>query len=457
MTHLQRLLGAAVAWGALAVAGAGTGPAHALDNELWISAPYETVLPGTDADGSARERSLDVAVSRDVADGTVPAGQLTVDVSGIAGFARVSWPANCEPRSETKAVCAFPEMPAGTDSVRAATFGLRALPGADVESSGQVRYSATAGDLTSHAGETRVGVGNGPDLGLSEAPHQRDLTPGTRTSVRTTLSNSGNRTAERTLLWIDASYGLRFTERHANCEYREHGTGTGALCVLDEAVASGQRFALDTELGVSRKALYERFDHSVQPYSDDALAEARGEWTWTRGTGAELDLRPAAGARASAAEPDIDPQDNYGTVILEARNTADLKLTGSRVRGAAGDTVAAKITVHNRGPAWVASLGAGAAVATVRFQAPQGTTVGTLPEDRCWTAEDGTSPTAHYCRTPIHLHDKASYTFEIPLRIDRVVRGARTTVATLNDDPELSIRKFDPNLRNNTTEIVVNR
>ena len=457
MTHLQRLLGAAVAWGALAVAGAGTGPAHALDNELWISAPYETVLPGTDADGSARERSLDVAVSRDVADGTVPAGQLTVDVSGIAGFARVSWPANCEPRSETKAVCAFPEVPAGTDSVRAATFGLRALPGADVESSGQVRYSATAGDLTSHAGETRVGVGNGPDLGLSEAPHQRDLTPGTRTSVRTTLSNSGNRTAERTLLWIDASYGLRFTERHANCEYREHGTGTGALCVLDEAVASGQRFALDTELGVSRKALYERFDHSVQPYSDDALAEARGEWTWTRGTGAELDLHPAAGARASAAEPDIDPQDNYGTVILEARNTADLKLTGSRVRGAAGDTVAAKITVHNRGPAWVASLGAGAAVATVRFQAPQGTTVGTLPEDRCWTAEDGTSPTAHYCRTPIHLHDKASYTFEIPLRIDRVVRGARTTVATLNDDPELSIRKFDPNLRNNTTEIVVNR
>ncbi|MEU9573522.1 hypothetical protein AB0D62_27365 [Streptomyces massasporeus] len=127
------------------------------------------------------------------------------------------------------------------------------------------------------------------------------------------------------------------------------------------------------------------------------------------------------------------------------------------MRGAAGDTVTAKITVRNRGPAWVASLGAGAAVATVRFQAPEGTTVGTLPEDRCWTAKDDTSPTTHYCRTPIYLHDKASYTFEIPLRIDRVVRGAHTTVATLDDDPELSIRKFDPNLRNNRTEIVVNR
>ncbi|MEU6470928.1 hypothetical protein ABZ927_23480 [Streptomyces massasporeus] len=454
MRHLQRLLGAAVACGALAVAGAGAGPAHALDNELWISAPYETVLPGADADGGAPERSLDVAVSRDVADGRVPAGRLTVDVSEIAGFARVSWPANCEPESETRAVCAFPEMPAGTDSVRAATFGLRALPGANAGSSGRVRYSATAGDLTSHAGETRVGVGNGPDLGLSEAPHQRDLRPGTRTSVRATLSNSGNRTAERTLLWLYASYGLRFTERHANCEYREHDIGTEALCVLDEAVAPGQRFALDTELGVGRKALYERFDHSVQPYSDEALAEARGEWTWTRGTGAELDLGPATTARAS--EPDIDPQDNYGSVILDARNTADLQLTGSRVRGAAGDTVTAKITVHNRGPAWVASLGAGAAVATVRFRAPEGTTVGTLPEERCWTGEDGTSPTAYFCRTPIHLHDKASYTFEIPLRIDHVVRGARASVVTLNDDPELSIRKFDPNLRNNRTEIVVN-
>ena len=36
-----------------------------------------------------------------------------------------------------------------------------------------------------------------------------------------------------------------------------------------------------------------------------------------------------------------------------------------------------------------------------------------------------------------------------------MVRGARTTVATVNDDPELSIRKFDPNLRNNSARIVV--
>jgi hypothetical protein len=460
MKHPHRLLGAALVSGALAAAGVGAVPAHAMENQLWISAPYETVLPGADANGDARARTLAVQVSRDVADGSVQAGQLTVDVSEIASFARVSWPANCVPESEVEAVCDFPEMPAGTESVSATTFELRALPGADVSASGYVRYAATAGEMTSHPGETRVGVGNGPDLGLSEADHQRDLRPGSETSVRATLSNSGNRTAERTLLSLSASYGLRFKERHANCEYREHETGTSALCVLDEAVAPGQQYALKTGLGVGRKALYERFDHSVQPYSDEALAQMRGEWTWTRGTGSELNLRPVAAASAVVTDPDIDPQDNYQTVILDARNTADLKLTGSRVSGAAGDTVTARVTVHNRGPAWVASLGVGASVATVRFRAPEGTTAVNLSEERCWSLPEepeGAAGTTHFCRTPIYLHDKASYTFEIPLRIDRVVRGARTTVETLNDDPELSIRKFDPNLRNNRAEIVVNR
>ncbi|MEU0390835.1 hypothetical protein [Streptomyces chartreusis] len=456
MKEPQRLLGAALVSCALAAAGVTAGPAYAQENQLWISAPYETVLPGADADGGAPERSLAVRVSRDVADDRVPAGRLTVDVGEIASFARVSWPANCEPESEVKAVCDVPGMPAGTESVPAATFGLRALPGADEGASGYVRYSAVAGEATSHPAETRVGVGNGPDLGLSQADDQHGLRPGSKTSVPATLSNSGNRTAERTLLWLNASYGLRLTQRHANCEYREHDTGTSALCVLDEAVAPGQRYALNTGLGVGRNALYERFDHSVQPYSDEALEEMRGDWTWTRGTGAELDLRPVAAARAAAADPDIDPEDNYRAVMLNARNTADLKLGGSRVGGAAGDTVTARVTVLNRGPAWVASLGAGAAVATVRFRAPEGTTVLGPPEEDCWTSEDGAAPTAYYCKTPIYLHDKASYTFEIPLRIDRVVRGAHTTVSTLNDDPELSIREFDPNLRNNTARIVVN-
>lgn len=447
----HRLLGAALAGCALAAVG--VGPVHAASDQLWIDVPSETVLPGP---GGPAERTLTVRVTHDNTENAVEPGRLTVDASEVAAFARVSWPSNCAPESAVKAVCDFPGMPAGTDIVTAARLGLSALPDADPTASGYVRYNATAGELTAFPAETRIGLGDGPDLGLSQAEYQRDLRPGTSTQVSATVGNDGNRAVQRTLLWINASYGLRFKERNSNCEYRRHETGESALCVLDEAVAPGERYALTTGLRVGRNALYERFDHSVLPYSDEALAEARGEWTWTPGTGPELDLRPVATAPAVAGEDDLDLSDNYRAVILDAKNTADLKLTGSRVRGAVGDTVTASVTVHNKGPAWVASLGAGAAVATVPVQAPEGTTIVGVP-DECWTSsEEGEPVTTYFCRTPIYLHDGASHTMEVRLRIDEVVRGARTTVETLNDDPELPISRFDPNLRNNRAQIVVN-
>ncbi|MFJ7071507.1 hypothetical protein [Streptomyces sp. NPDC098781] len=447
----SRLLTAALAGCALAAVG--TGPVHAVSDQLWLDVPSTTVLP---SDGTP-ERTLTVLVTHDNTQTEVAAGRLTVDAGEIASFARVSWPTNCVPESADKAVCDFPGMPAGTDGVAAARLGLSALADADLGASGSVRYTAAAGELTSFPAETMVTLGDGPDLGLSQAEFQRDLRPGTNTRVSATVGNNGNRTVERTLLWLNASYGLGLRERHSNCEYAEHATGTSAVCVLDEAVAPGELYGLTTELRVGRKALYERFDHSVLPYSDQALEEAHGDRTWTRGTGAELDLRPAP-ARRAAGEDDLDLSDNGRIVILDARNTADLKLTGSRVRGAVGDTVTARITVHNRGPAWVASLGAGAPVAVVRFRAPEGTTVVETPED-CWSlppSEEGPSVTTYFCWTPIYLHDKASYAMEVRLRIDEVVRGARTTVETLDDEAELPISGFDPNLRNNRAQIVVN-
>ncbi|MCF1597054.1 hypothetical protein [Streptomyces muensis] len=455
----RRLLAAALAGCALTAVGAGQ-PVHAASDQLWISVPSETVLPVAAAGGGASERTLDVRVTHDNTENSVAAGQLAVDVSEIAPFAQVSWPTNCVPESAVRAVCDFAGMPAGTDSTAAALLGLRALPDAGLDASGYVRYSAVAGELTAYPAETRVTVGDGPDLGLSQAADQHGLRPGTDTRVRATLANNGSRAVDRTLLSVYASYGLRLKERNSNCEYRDHATGTSALCVLDEAVAPGERYELTSALRVGRKALYERFDHSVLPYSDAALEEARGGETWTPGTGPELDLRPvAASQRAAVGEEDLDLSDNYRAVILDARNTADLKVTGSKVRGSVGDTVTARVTVHNRGPAWVASLGAGAAVATVRFQAPQGTTVVGWPQEECGEElppEEEPGVATYFCRTPIYLHDKASHSFEVRLRIDEVVRGARTTVETLNDDPELSIRKFDPNLRNNRAWIVVN-
>ncbi|WP_432181295.1 hypothetical protein [Streptomyces sp. NBC_00063] len=60
------------------------------------------------------------------------------------------------------------------------------------------------------------------------------------------------------------------------------------------------------------------------------------------------------------------------------------------------------------------------------------------------------------CRTPILLREKARSTFGFELRVDRVVAGgAKGTVATRNDDPDLRISAFDPRPANNTAEFTV--
>ncbi|MFI1735060.1 hypothetical protein ACH40E_38755 [Streptomyces acidicola] len=439
------------------------GPASADSDQLWTySEPYELVLPGAYEDGSAPERTVALKVTHDNADNQVGAGRISVDAGDLAAFAKVTWPANCAPETGATAVCDVPAL-TGTEPVTAAVLKVSALPDAPEGTEGNVRYTAVAGDLTSPQGETRVTVGNGPDLALSEAPRQDGVTPGSRITVPATLGNNGNRTADGALLHLFASRGLTFAERPANCEYRDEERGTEALCVLDAPIAPGQSFALNTPLKVGTNALYERYDYSVEPYSDEALEAARAGRTYTRGTGAELKPQPAQARPTAAAGtpvPDLDPQDNYRAVIIHASNTADLKLIGSRIEGAVGDTVRADVTVRNRGPAWIASLGAGEPAATVDVRIPSGTTVTAKPE-ACyartkggeWLEEQLGAP-RYYCTTPIYLNERATHAFSFDLRVDR--EGTfRSRAAINNDQYEPPIRSFDPNLANNSARLVV--
>ncbi|MFF3754920.1 hypothetical protein ACFYYH_31495 [Streptomyces sp. NPDC002018] len=455
---------------------AAAGPARAGGSDaLWIAAPYEMALLGPDADGNAPTRTLNIEMSHDNTDMVVPAGTLTVDVTELAGLAEITWPANCTERvdgtGEDRSVtgdCSFPGLSANS-SVHAAEIGFTAKPGAVAGTVATIRSTAVAGDLTAYPAETTVTVADGPDLGLTQAPDRNGVKPGTGVVIPVTLANHGNRTADRTLLSLFASHGLDFVSRYGNCEYLDENAatspaGTWALCVLDEPVAPGRTFSLDAgALRTDRTVLYDRFDYAVEPYSDEALEQARAGRPFVRGSGAELDLRPAAAApRAAAADSDVDTSDNYRSVLVNATNTADLKLIGSEVRGAAGRTVTASVTVRNRGPAWVASLGAGAPVATVDITVPRGTTVTGTPEDcRALDAagegrEERLGAPRYRCATPVFLHERASHTFSFSLRIDRVVPGARGKAVTLNDMPDLSIGDFDPNLDNNRAAVVVN-
>lgn len=440
------------------------GPAAADSDQLWTySDPYELILPGAYEDGSAPERTVTLHVTHDNIANPVGAGRLSVDATELAALAKITWPANCTPDTAATAVCDVPSL-TGTDRVTAAEIKVSALPGTPDGAVGTLRYTAVAGDLTSYPGETRVTVGNGPDLALSQSPRQDGVTPGTLISAPATLTNNGNRTAEGVLLHLFASRGLAYTERPANCEYLDTEVGTQALCVLDEALAPGDSIALANPLKARRNALYERFDYSVEPYSAEALEAARAGRTYTPGTGAELETAPTTAPRTATTTtpvPDLDPQDNARSVIIHATNTADLKLIGSRVEGAVGETVRADITVKNRGPAWVASLGAGEPVATVDVRIPAGTTVTARPDtcyaltaDGEWVEEQLGAP-RYRCQTPIYLNERAIHTFPFDLRIDSAARST-APVAIDNNQYEPPIRAYDPDLTNNASRIVVN-
>ncbi|WP_066946533.1 hypothetical protein [Streptomyces lushanensis] len=473
LTLTRRLITPFLAVFALVAAGAG--PAHADESDaLWIAVPYEMTLLGTDADGNAPTRTLTIELSHDNTNMVVPAGTLTVDVTELADLAEITWPANCTERiggtGQDRTVtgdCSFPEL--STDSyVHGAEIGITATSAAVEGTVATIRSTAVAGDLTAYPAETTVTVLNGPDLGLVQAPNRTGVRPGTPVDVPITLTNNGNRTADRTLLTLFASHGVDFASRHENCEYTHEGApatpvGTWALCVLDEPVAPGRTSSLDAgALRAKRSVLYDRFDYGVEPYSDEALEQARAGRPFVRGHGAELDLRAAGAASRVAADDDVDTSDNNRSVLIKAVNTADLKLIGGKVAGAAGETVTASVTVKNRGPAWVASLGAGEPVATVDFTVPRGTAVTAKPEE-CyaldasgeWREEQLGAP-RYRCTTPNVLHERASHTFPFSLRVDRVVPGARGKAVTLNDRPDLRIRDFDPNLANNRAAVVVN-
>ncbi|WP_329571893.1 hypothetical protein [Streptomyces sp. NBC_01361] len=107
--------------------------------------------------------------------------------------------------------------------------------------------------------------------------------------------------------------------------------------------------------------------------------------------------------------------------------------------------------MKNRGPAWVASIGAGEPVATFDVRLPEATTVTGKPAG-C----DGTGTRLYTCRTPIRPLEKTGSTFGFALRVDRVVDGgAKGPVATRSDDPDLRISTFDRQPADLTAEFTI--
>ncbi|MFD5792380.1 hypothetical protein ACFWIO_02400 [Streptomyces diastatochromogenes] len=427
--------------GALIVAGLGSGVAFADDeaqtDQLWIQAPYEqTVTVAPDA-GTAQYRSLALGLYHDNDNFTVTDGRLTVDVSGLAGVADVSWPDNCTPNDTgTVAVCDTGDVP--TRYTAQVQLKVRAAAGAAVGAQGAIEYSAEAtggpdGTLTAPLGsaETFVTVGSGPDLGITTPQDVTDVAPGTNLTVPFSVTNTGNETAHGFSVKMWATYGLDVVTRYPQCTYTgpddsgEYTPMTYVTCSFDTDIAPGATVELPEplRLAVTDHALYERFDYEVQPTGDTT---------------------------------DLNSSDNGRSWHITADNTADFAVRGTEVSGAAGDTVTAGFRFVNRGPAWVGNVASGDPVAVIDYYLPEGTTATSVP-DTChnaWTSGDDPAIGHYACTLPLWAKPDLKVSFPFQLRIDRVVPDATGHVVVHPHSDTSST--FDPNSKNNSAKVVIN-
>ncbi|SFY48352.1 hypothetical protein [Streptomyces sp. F-1] len=426
----------------LVTLGLATAPAFAATepetDQLWITAPYDPTLPlGIDG-GTPPTRTLDVRLNHDNDHFTVTDGRLTVDASGLAGVAEITWPDNCTPSGAT-AVCDVPEVPVTGNTGGEVHLTVRAADGAAAGARGRITFEATAtggpdGTLTApqDSFDTTVTVASGPDLGLTTGGGIKDAQPGSTQTLPFTLTNHGNETAHGFTVTMTASYGVRYLNRYDACAYTassgdEYAPMSYATCTFHQDLAPGASFELPEPLQVelTAHALQERVDISAQPIG----------------------------------ATDLGGYDDYAVLAIGADNTADFSVTGAAVTGAAGETVTAALTFKNNGPAWLGNLGSGDPVADVRLIVPSGTTVTAAPEDCAPRTLSGgyypnrTGAPRYDCSLPYWVLENTERSFPFTLRIDTVVPGATGAVSI---HPPFGEFGHDPDTSNNTAVLTVN-
>ncbi|SFX88482.1 hypothetical protein [Streptomyces atratus] len=435
-----RAAAAAAAAGLLTAGLAAPAFAQEQTDQLWIQAPGEQKLQ---LGGDASEGSpLDIGLYHDNDNFTVTDGRLSVDISGVAGVADVTWPDNCAPTGTT-ALCTVPEVPVIGDAYSPQVhLTLRAADGAALGAQGRITYAAVAtggpdGTLEAphDSFDTTVTVGSGPDLSLGEIAPAKGLQPGDVRTVPFAVTNKGGERSEGLTATFTASYGLDFLTKYAECTYGtlggDYAPMSQATCSFDQVIEPGDSFTLPAPLRVAlaAHAYAERLDISVEP-----------------GNGAT----------------DLADEDNYTIAAFGAVNTADFAAQGARVTGGVGETVTAELGFRNNGPAWIGNLGSGDPVAAVDFTVPEGATVTNAPADcEPRTLSGGyypqrTGAPRYSCEMPYWALPDTTRSLPFQLRIDRVVPDAAGRVMLTTGGSSPATFPFDPQPANNTTQLVLN-
>lgn len=435
--------------------------------DIVVTAPARLVVPAPSAPDPGALRTLEVGLRHGGPAGTLTPGVFTVDAGGLARIAEVIWPAGCtHARGSAVAKCDLRTSPSNPGKLL--SLRIHSLVGARAGAHGVITYTPKGAPGGARAVRTTVSVGSGPDV-VTSAPFRLRAAappaPGATVVLPFTLTNAGNETAPGAIVRIYGSRGLAWSAAHSNCESlrtppsADFPASASALCVLDQPLAPGATYAFaDPPAFLAESfALWERTDLRATAKSADALADAHGNASWTKGTGTPLRLVPRPGPSAD----DLYQEDNFATTAVAVRNTADLAVTGSRVSGTVGRRVTAAVTVTNHGPAAVSDITVGNPVVAVDIRVPAGTTVVKAPKGcRPVRPNDEDAPGAggapqYTCETKNWLDPGESAVFPFQLRIDRAIDdSAGSATLQIDHDPN-SRTNFDTDPGDNTAVIAV--
>ena len=266
----------------------------------------------------------------------------------------------------------------------------------------------------------------GPGLVLGEITPSVGLDPHDVFGVQVPFTNTGSAALDKVWIAYNLSHGLGpAAELPVNCErYDIRGDDGGPTtsvvqCEFDQTIEPGVLYAPMETLGLRAldSALYDRVGVQV---ANRAPGPGDDTTPPVRGTAPAEPLVEVPGTPAPPGSAENEDWDS-ATVEVTARNTADFRAVGARLKGRVGDTVTFKVGLTNAGPAWVWG-NPRHRLAHFRVTLPQGTTV---THAFCVKLKART----YDCPTGTNwLYENDGDTYDFTLRIDRAVPGARGSV-----------------------------
>lgn len=382
--------------------------------------------------------------------------RITYTLSGLTGvsLSEGEGVGECVNESPTTLTCDDPwELSTGPDGQGGwFTAVLKASATAVTGTSGTITATFEAEGITPITEKATVRVAGGVDL--KAGPSVRlSRKPGASFDAPLVVRNAGRTVAEGAAVMFYNDYGFQPRSSYSNCFYRD---GEVTACRFDQSFAPGAslRGVMPFKLGADTYApggAYGELEWVTSAELEDlqSLLRQDGRSLGRPGSGQVLKLSQVASA--SSLQADTNPDNNWShwDVRATGKNGADLVALGSRLTGAVGDVVTAKIGVRNDGPATLDFGRAGDAVAHVEVKLPKGTELVSAPEG---CSRDGA---VYSCYGGWFLKVGTSETYEFKLRVTKVVPDAKGEVV-VNAPCECSQFSNDADPANNTSAIVLN-